>query len=282
MLGLIGFGLLVPAVFPTGRPAGRRWRWLVPADLAALLVLAVVLVRAAGFAGDTPNPIGVQAAASTAVLVAVAIGIGGLLLAGAVSSVVRYRRSQGTERQQMRLVLWAIILTFVLFVVNSAAGGFVVGYGLIYALIPASIGMAMLRYRLYDVDLIIRRTVTYAVLLAALAAIYLAAIAVLGAVVRGGFGQSGAVAVTLSTLLAAAAFQPLLVRIRRVVDRRFHRTGYDATTVVEQFSGLLREEIDLDSLSGDLLDVVGSTLQPRQASIWLRPVTDAERGTDRT
>ena len=137
----------------------------------------------------------------------------------------------------------------------------------------------MLRYRLFEIDVIIRRTLIYAALVASLAVVYLGGVSLVGALLRGLTGSSGTVAVTASTLAVALAFQPLRRIIQRTVDRRFYRSGYDAQAAVNGFSERMREQIDLDALRHELLTVVAGTVQPTHASVWLRPDTfDAPPG----
>jgi hypothetical protein len=142
-------------------------------------------------------------------------------------------------------------------------------------LFPAVMGLAILRYRLYDIDLVIRRTLVYTCLIAVLGAIYLAGIGLLGSLSLSVTGQSGEVAVTVTTLVVALAFQPLRRRIQRAIDRRFSRRTVDAETAMRAFSGRLREEVDLDALCGELLGVVEQTFQPHHVSVWLRPPEQA-------
>ena len=273
-VGLIGFILLLPLLFPDGRPPGRRWWWLLRADLAAIAALTVIVMIQPLTLTDkgrhVSNPVGVSGADSAWLVAPLVVTIVFLILAGIASAVVRYRRSTGIERLQMREVVWAVLMTVVGFVVISVLWGREFLYNLDYALIPVAVGLAMLRYRLYQVDVIIRRTVTYGVLVAALAAIYLAGIVLIGTTVRDVSGQSSALAVTLSTLAVAAAFQPLRRRIQRVVDRRFNRAAYDARSAVEVFGSRLRDQVDLEALSQELLEVVAGTVQPTHASLWLR------------
>ena len=273
-VGLIGFILLLPVLFPDGRPLGGRWRWLLRADLAVVTVMVAVLmiqpITMSHKNNDLSNPTGVSFADSSWVVVPIAGSVVVLILTGLASAVARYRSSSGVERLQMREVLWAAAATVVGFVLISALSAREFLYNLDYALIPLAVGAAMLRYRLYQVDVIIRRTVTYGSLLAVLAVLYLAGIVLIGAVLRGAAGQSSAFAVTLSTLLVAAAFQPLRGRIQRVVDRRFNRADYDARSAVDAFTGSLRAQVDLEALSQELLSVVAGTVQPSQASLWLR------------
>jgi hypothetical protein len=139
-----------------------------------------------------------------------------------------------------------------------------------YALIPLSIGVAVVRYRLYEIDVIIRKTLVYAILAAALAVVYLGGISSVSVILRAVTGQSGAVAVTLSTLAVAVTFQPLRAWIQGAVDRRFYRRKYDSAQTLRAFNSRLRQEIDLDALSAEVLNVVTETVQPRHASMWLR------------
>jgi len=137
-------------------------------------------------------------------------------------------------------------------------------------LIPVAIGVAVLRYHLYEIDVIIRRTLVYAALVSVLALLYLAGVFGIQAVVRSLSGQSGTLAVTVSTLIVAVAFQPLRSRIQRAVDHRFYRRRYDAARTLESFSGRLREQVEIEMVSGEVLDVVRQTLQPAHVSLWLR------------
>jgi hypothetical protein len=132
-------------------------------------------------------------------------------------------------------------------------------------------GIAILRHRLFDIDLIIRRTLVYALLVAALTAVYLTGVVGLSAALRAFAGGTGTVVVTVSTLAVAATFQPLRTRIQRAVDRRFYRAGYDAAATIDRFADRLRDQIDLGALNAELLTVVRTTVSPAHASIWIRP-----------
>jgi hypothetical protein len=261
--GLVAYAVLVPLLFPDGRVPTPRWTLVLRADLAAIAWVAGL----AALSDSPPAPLVV----ATGVLVA------SLIAAGLASAVVRYRRAGATQRVQIRECVFAACAAFVGFIVISVAAPHEALYALDYALLPLSVGLAMLRYRLYDVDVIIRRTLVYAVLVAVLAGLYLGGVTLVGALLRTVTGSSGTVAVTVSTLAVAAAFQPLRLRIQRTVDRRFFRSGYDAQGAVAAFSGRLREQIDLDALCGELLQVVAGTVQPAHAGVWLRPVTNPER-----
>ncbi len=255
---LLAYALFVPLLFPDGNlMPGRRWRIVARVE-------AVVLAGAAlGIAT------GVDLIAAPFV-----VGCVLLVLVSIASMVVRYRRAQATERLQVRWCALAAIASIVGFVaaalISSVTSNAQFLFVAVYAIMPAAMAIAILRYRLYEIDVIIRRTITYACLVAALAAVYLAGVTGIGALLQNISGSSGTLAVTVSTLAVAAAFQPLRRAIRTRVDHRFYRRAYDAQLAADGFSGKLREEIDLDALTRELLAVVGSTVQPATASVWLR------------
>jgi hypothetical protein len=197
---------------------------------------------------------------------------------GAAALVVRYRRAGAVERQQLK---W-VASTGVLFAATFAVEGFaqdsesgvlaeVVGTVSVAALaaIPVAAGFAILRYRLYDIDVVIRRTLVYGVATAALAGLYFGFVLALQQVFSGFAGGSD-LAVAVSTLAVAALFGPARRRLQHAVDRRFYRRRYDAQRTLEAFSASLREEIDLHALSGELRRVVEETMQPAHVSLWLR------------
>ncbi len=269
--GLVGFAMFTPLLFPDGKPPGPRWKLLLRIDLVAITVLGVVLAIQPGtVAGDIESPFGVKEADSGVVIAVLAATVVVLIVAGLVSAVVRYRHANPIARVQMRECVLAAGVSFAGVFVISVVAPVEILYLLDYSLVPIAIGLAMLRYRLYEVDVIIRRTLTYACLLAALSGIYLTVVTLTGILLQTVTGRSGALEVTLSTLAAVAAFHPLRGRIRRAVDRRFYRAGYDSQAAVDAFSGHLREQIDLDALSEELIGVVSRTVHPAHASIWLR------------
>jgi hypothetical protein len=188
---------------------------------------------------------------------------------GRGSLVVRFRRARGLERQQLKWLLYAVALSAAATILNTlgvlgAWGGAIdnlVAFG-----IPIAIGIALLSYRLYDIDRLINRTLVYGSLTAILGLGYAIAVIVLGQLL----GQDTTLAVAGATLAMAAAFQPLRRRIQAVVDRRFNRRRYDATRTIEAFTTRLRDEIDLDTLSRELVAVVDQTMEPTQVSLWLR------------
>jgi hypothetical protein len=283
----LGAMLLLLLLFPNGRPLTPRWRPMVG---AAILASALGLLRGGlDFTGEPPlrsvhNPIAVSGAWETAINAAQAVALPLTVVAflgGVASMVLRFRRSAGVERQQLKWVVAGVLIWCVVFAASvalSAAGAGSFGgfaFALSLVLFPAVMGLAILRYRLYDIDLVIRRTLLYTCLVAILGAVYLGGIALLGSLSLSVTGQSGEVAVTVTTLVVALAFQPLRRRIQRAIDRRFSRRTVDAETAMRAFSGRLREEVDLDALCGDLLGVVEQTFQPRHASVWLRPPEQA-------
>jgi hypothetical protein len=146
-----------------------------------------------------------------------------------------------------------------------------------YAGVPVAVGVAVMRYRLYDIDIIINRTLVYAILTATLALVYVGSVVGLQFILRALSGQESAIAVVASTLAIAALFNPLRRRVQALVDRRFYRRKYDAAKTLTAFNSRLREETDLEALSDDVLGVVWETIQPTHASLWLRPdTTDAK------
>ena len=210
-----------------------------------------------------------------------------LLVAGlgaVISLFVRFRRARGDERQQIKWFASAAALTLAWIIVAEEQSGEIVAlWGLlVIASIPVATGMAILRYRLYDIDRIINRTLVYGVLTGILALIYFGGVATSEAIFRAltGQEQQPQIAVVVSTLVIAALFTPLRRRIQRFIDRRFYRRKYDARKTLEDFSAQLRDETDLEALSNDLLGVVRDTMQPAHVSLWLGPsrhfVEDAE------
>lgn len=194
--------------------------------------------------------------------------------------VIRWRRATGVYRQQVKWLMGgaaiAVLCLGLLLLgpnTNSSTAGrvFRAAFPLGIAALPIGIGVGILRYRLYEIDVIIRKTLVYTALLGLLAACYLGGVYLMGDLLQAVTGQSGALAVTLSTLAVAAAFQPLRTRIQHAVDHRFYRRKYDAAQTLDAFTGRLRDQIELDALASDVLEVVRLTLQPSVASLWLVP-----------
>ncbi len=282
-LPVIAFVPPLLLLFPDGHLASPRWRPVARAWAATLVVglTASTLQAGPGLTNSDPsqaNPYGLQGELGTAMatisgLAYVATGC--LLLAAAVSLVGRYRRARGDVRQQLKwFALGASSLALAAFVTlpmtpNAPLSASV--WVMAATITIGSIGIAVLRHRLYEIDVIIRRTLVYASLIGLLAALYLGGIFLSDRALQAVTGQSSALAVTISTLVVAAAFQPLRTRIQRLVDRRFYRAKYDANRTLEAFASRLRDQLDLDALHSEVLDVVRATVQPRTASLWLRP-----------
>jgi hypothetical protein len=225
-----------------------------------------------------PNPIGIPGLHDVEegpISVVLLLGALSSVLAGMVSVVVRFRRSRGEERQQMKWFTFAVVLLIVEFVFQSAildgAGGdrIPVIDGIAMALVPISAAVAIFRYRLYDIDVVINRALVYGALTAVLAAAYLGLVVVFQEVLSPLTADSD-VAVAGSTLAVAALFRPVRARVQEFIDRRFYRHKYDASETLEEFASSLRDEVDLDSLSRELVGVVADTMQPAHASLWLR------------
>jgi hypothetical protein len=283
-VGLGLAGVYLPLLFPSGHPASRRWRIVGYTGAAGLLLLIVSIAftpnwQAEGLHGD--NPMGIRGAES--VLIA-AGNLGGTLTIGsvgaaAISLVQRFRRSKGTERQQLKwLALAAAVIAASVASIApieailgssediSNLSNFVVTTS--FSLMPIATGIAILRYRLYAIDRIINRTLVFGLLTAILVAGYAGGVLLLQSILP--VPDDSAITVAGSTLTMAAVFSPLRKRIQEMVDRRFYRARYDATHTVENFTLRLRNETDLDSLSADLIGVVGRTVQPAHVSLWLR------------
>ena len=278
----IGFVLLLT---PTGSLPSPRWKWW--ARIAAASPVLALLAAAFRSAPLEPpyqsfvSPLAVRALAGPLLLAGfVAIVVTQLAIpVAAASVVVRFRRARGVERQQLRWVAFAAGLSAAAALVVVA--GMVTGTPALYiwsaavyvAILPVAIGAAILRYRLYDLDRIISRALAYGLLTVLLGGGYASVVLGLGQLL----GQDSSFAVAEATLVVAALFQPARRRIQAVVDRRFNRRRYDTARTIQAFSARLREQVDLDTLSVDLLAVVDHTMQPTQASLWLRPPTDGSK-----
>ncbi len=275
-------------LFPNGRPLSRRWRLLLWINGVLMAMgIAVEAFSPGPIASLEPatvrNPLGVEAAAEVFAVVA---ELGSylftvLLVVSVVSVCLRFRRAGGIERQQIKWLAYAAALLGIVAIV-AMLGEVLLGdsrwwFFLIAVLalfgVPISIGAAVLRYRLYDIDIIINRTLVYGTLTASLAAVYFGGVATVQAIFRALTGQEEQpqLAIVVSTLVIAALFNPLRRHIQGFIDRRFYRRKYDAAKTLEAFSAKLRDETDLNTLSDDLVGVVRETMQPAHVSLWLRP-----------
>ena len=274
-IGLIVFLLLL---FPTGRLPSSRWRtfaWVSGAVIAAGVIWSSAISPDVGF-NVPPSPVQLSV----------------LLLGGvaAASVVVGRRGARRVERQQIKWLLYVgpiffvasgLHIGFYYFWLAEGSWGLWASYLLVIVgglSVPIAIGVAILRYRLYEIDLIVNRTLVYGSLSAMLVALYLGGIVVLQQVFVALTGQQSTLAVVVSTLAIAALFNPLRRRVQGFVDRRFYRKKYDARKTLEAFSAKLRDETDLEALNNDLVGVVRETMQPAHVSLWLRPDTVPKGG----
>jgi hypothetical protein len=303
-LGLLGTYLIL--LFPDGRLPSRRWRPV------AWLSGAVIVLASAGVAlvpqplpelGGIQNPFGLYGYPEVAdALFNVLLLLPLCILASAVSLIVRFRRSGGEVREQIKWIAFAASLVGLVLLVEAVSALIVApdnfGTGgsqpfwlkllqdavtLSYAGIPVAVGFAVLKYRLYDIEVVINRTLVYGSLTAMLALVYFGGVATTQAIFRALTGQEEQpqLAVVVSTLVIAALFNPLRRRIQSFIDRRFYRRKYDATKTLEAFSAKLSDETDLDALSDDLVGVVRETMQPEHVSLWLRPDRQPRGGEGR-
>ena len=278
LVPLVTAPTLLFLLFPTGRPLSRRWGVLLRlAAGAALVSMLGIAFRPGDLAYDPPvaNPLAIGGAPGRVLEVAATAGQVAaivVLLGSALGMAVRFRRARGDERMQLKWLAFAAALVAVAFPV--AAGGPSDGLVadllwlnalLAFMSLPLAAGIAILRHRLYDIDVVIRRTLVYGGLTAALAGTYLGLVLLSGLAV----GDSD-LAVAASTLVVAALARPALARIQSAVDRRFYRRRYDAGRTLEAFGARLRDELDLDALGADLRGVVRDTVQPTHVSLWLR------------
>jgi hypothetical protein len=278
----------VPLRYPDGRLLSVRWRlveWLVGALWIAQIVGAAfgrpILQSGSSVGTSAPNPLAVAGLAPVDVLFNIALGapLGFLFLAISWAAVViRFRRSRGIERLQIKwfffavgtvLLGFAILFPLVFLGKEVPAEIFFFTFTFSFMLVPLAVGVAVLRYRLYDIDRLINRALVYGATTAGIAMAFFAGIVVLQALLRP-FTSGSEIAVAASTLASVALAQPLRVRIQVVVDRRFYRSRYDAARTLDAFGVRLRDEVDLDSVRADLVAAVRDTMQPAHTSLWLR------------
>ena len=273
--------VLVPLIillFPDGRP-GARWRWPLRGFLVtfAVFLLAGTLSAAIDdFRLHTPvDSSGTLLRADRAsgpVRDIFIVAVLSLTLASIIYQVRRYRRASGERREQMKwLAMGATVCVVGLASSNAAGSGSTVIGGVLFTLalsaLPVGMGVGILKYRLYEIDRLVSRTLSYAILTALLVGVFLGLIAL----TTNALAFSGRVGVAASTLAAAALFNPLRKRIQRLVDRRFNRARYDAEATVAEFTARLRDAVEIDGIRADLLDAVDRAVQPRHASVWIRP-----------
>jgi hypothetical protein len=291
-VGLLGIYMIL--LFRDGKLPSRKWRPLAWFSGAVMVLVSVALTLIPGRLDGHPgvrNPFGLEGHPMVAqALPGVIVLLPVCILASATSLIWRYRRSRGEVREQIKWVAFAASLVGVMYLISLVGGLFFAPeatqgstgtppFGdillsavlLSYAGVPIAVGFAVLKYRLYDIDIIINRTLVYGSLTATLVALYFVGIVVLQRLFVVLTGQQSTLAVVASTLLIAALFSPLRRGIQSFIDRRFYRRKYDAAKTLEAFSAKLRDETDLDALSDDLVGVVRETMQPDHVSLWLGP-----------
>jgi hypothetical protein len=279
-------------LFPDGRLPSPRWRPVAWCAVLGLIGLVVGTALQTGPLGDFPqimNPYGVDSLILDAVAVTGYILASASMVASAVSLIVRMRRSGRVERQQIKwlayggaLAVGTVFVGGVISVWIGEVGISLITIGLLG--VPVFTGVAIARYRLYDIDIVINRTLVYGALTAALVAVYFGGVATTQTIFRtltGQQEQQPQLAIVVSTLAIAALFNPLRRRIQSFIDRRFYRSKYDARKTLGAFSAKLRDETDLGALSDDLVGVVRESMQPAHVSLWLRPDTASRRSEGR-
>ena len=270
---------LVVLLFPDARLQSRRWRWVlwVYGGLISLVTAVVFLpalsavvhhrinVDASGNLVSSGKPSG---GVGSVVAALVVCSIGAIWVSFVVHQFRSWRRSTGERRQQLKWVMCGAAIALVGGVLGSVFSSSAVGSVLFFGIIalPVSIGVAILKYRLYEIDRFISRTLAYAIVTGLVVGVYVGVVTL----VTKGLGFSSPIAVAASTLAAVALFNPLRVRIQRVVDRRFNRARYDADATVAAFTGRLRDAVDLETVRRELLEVVNRAVEPAHASVWIR------------
>jgi hypothetical protein len=279
--------LLILQLFPTGRPLTPRWRWVIV--YAAVMMLYGILVTAFdemltplsyGRAWSVKNPVGFipSSISETLFFIPWMTGLVGLVIISVTALVARYRRASNVVRTQIKWLTYACVIFAVVFTagalglsdVQGTISGFLqLVYTFVIMALPVSIGVAILRHRLYDIDILIRKTLVYALLTGLLGLVYFGSVVILQFLFGLLLGGQSPAAIVISTLAIAALFTPLRGRVQRFIDRRFFRQKYDTEKLLTAFSRRTREQTDLEALSTDLLDLVGETMQPEAMSLWM-------------
>jgi hypothetical protein len=280
-----GLGVFLVLLFPDGRLASARWRYLAWFNVCVIVLGSVVVAFSAGpvdAISPIRNPLGIYSSGGRAVDLVEVLQVA-VALAAAVSPLVRLRRAQPKERQQIKWFAYAAPVLILGALLSSPAPevwdawwvpwtGFALYIAGIVGL-PVAVGIAILRHHLYDIDVLINRTLVYGSVTAMLVALYFGSVAATQAILQALTGEQKLpqLAIVASTLVIAALFNPLRRRIQGFIDKRFYRRRYDARKTLEAFSAELRDETDLDALSDDLVGAVRETMQPEHVSLWLRP-----------
>jgi hypothetical protein len=276
--------LFILLLFPTGQPPTPRWRWLIYLGVG-IGVVFVLLVTFAQELGPVDadwtirNPIGFisQAWIETYFIGPWLFSLPLLTILCAASLFVRFRRARSAEREQIKWLFYAAALFAVVYVPSFLTESYLdeaLWWNVLFTLgiltVPIAIGIAILRYRLYEIDIIIRRTLQYALLTGLLGLVYFGSVVVLQSLVEKLSGQQSPIVIVISTLAIATLFSPLRMRVQTFIDRHFFRGKYDAEQTLANFAAVARDEVDVDKLTAALLGVVEQTVQPEQVSLWLR------------
>lgn len=277
--------MFIMVLFPTGYPINPRWGWLIHFGLGIMVVFILLITFAesltygsGGVDWVLDNPIGfIPSSAIDKFVAPFVIAMPIWVFLCVVALLVRFRRSRNIERQQIKWLLYAAMV-FALFYVPSfiesnysdidSLWNFLFIIGLLA--FPAGIAIAILRYRLYDIDIIIRKTLQYVLLTGLLALVYFGSVILLQSLAENLTGQQSPFVIVFSTLAIAALFNPLRIRVQDFIDRRFYRKKYDAEQTLARFAMVARDEVNMDKLSAAMLAVVDETMQPEQASLWLK------------
>ena len=285
-LAAFGFSLWLAAVpllfllFPNGRLPSRRWRWLAVVVVFCFLVLASLMwLSPSAVLVAVPSPFHDAAALNgwaDTLTSAATFSILLAILLSALSVLARGLRARGQERQQFKWLGLASVVMVLAFFFNTELVPLLPGLldalleAAAFAGVPLAVGIAVLRYRLWDIDILIRKTVLYGLLSSLLAVVFYALVVVLQAVFARVTDSDSPAAVILSTLAIAALFTPLRRAIQSIIDRRFYRRKYDAEKVLAGFAATVRDETDLDALTAELVRVIQETMQPEFVGVWVR------------
>ncbi|MCA1553536.1 MAG: hypothetical protein LC737_04075, partial [Chloroflexi bacterium] len=284
---ILPVGLLLswlPLLFPNGQFLSPRWRF-VASGAGIFFVLAwlfyVMIPGPMQNFSTLDNPFGIEGAATTlnvGLFSSLALGFA-TIVASWFSLYLRVRRSSEIEREQIKWLLYALALAILVAPISSADSSLAPLLIAAFFAVPIAVGIAILRYRLYDIDVIIRRTLIYSILTASLTLVYFASILILQQLARTLTGQQQSEIVTVvSTLAIAAVFVPLRNHIQNRIDHRFYRRKYDAQQILAEFSASIRDEVELRQLREDMLRVVNETMQPAHVSLWLTPTEERTQG----
>ena len=280
-VGIVPFFILL---FPTGKTPSRRWGWVVWLDCVILLAISLPSavefwpLRGTGLLDESNVPAGATALFDATFGPLVLTG----LIVSLVAAVVRYRRARDVERAQIRWIIYAGFFGTVMMNVLSStllagtplhadATALISGTTISFLFLPISIGVAIFRYHLFDIDRLINRTLVYGLLTAILVGFYFGGVVLLQSLLRPITGAGNDLAIVVTTLIIAALFMPLRSRLQAFIDRRFYRRKYDAARTLAEFGQVARDEVDLESLKGRLVQVIEETMQPEHVSLWLRP-----------